>query len=166
MSGDFSRRALLGGALGLSFETGLRARSVPPQDERGGQVLGPLHRAAHGLGPSQTAPGSPLAADPRAGEEWDAALLALRAAEEAVAGEEGRQRGCSAEEEDAEAYGLLLDRLDAALDGLWAAAAPEVAALALKIELAVAFETGSAEEVEGPWGAVLADARRLVAASA
>jgi hypothetical protein len=94
------------------------------------------------------------------------ALLALRAAEEAVAGEEGRQRGCSAEEEDEEAYGLLLDRLDAALDRIWAVAAPDVGALALKIALAVAFEAGSAEEVEGPWGAVLGDARRLAAASA
>ncbi|HEY0027234.1 MAG TPA: hypothetical protein VGC35_05140 [Allosphingosinicella sp.] len=78
-----------------------------------------------------------------------------------MAGEEGRQRGCSAEEEDEEAYGLLLDRLDSALEGVWAAAAPDVGALAVKIALAVGFETGSVADVEGPWGAVLGDARRL-----
>ena len=128
MAGDQlnrERRALLGAALGLplvgSFETGLRLRSVPPQDER---VVAGVAEAA------------------TAAEEWEAALSAFRAAAEAVAGEERKRAGASFAEAEAgqEAYDLVCEAMEEALLELLGCPAPDVAALAAKLELADAQE--------------------------
>ena len=81
----------------------------------------------------------------RSGEEWDAAVAAFRAAEAEVRRFEGFCSGRPFEEQEAmeEAYGERGDAMYDALRALMGVAAPDLAAIGLKIELAVAHEVGT-----------------------
>jgi hypothetical protein len=119
---DPGRRALLGVAVALPLVAG------------GGASGGasPLHHPSGG---------SP----PRPGEEWSAALSSFREAEAAVRGFEGRCSGLSFEDPTAlEGEGDALgDAIYAALRRVMTVRAPDVGALAVKIDLAVAHEVGT-----------------------
>ncbi|HEY0148915.1 MAG TPA: hypothetical protein VGB70_07905 [Allosphingosinicella sp.] len=152
------RRALLGAALALP----LVPRGVGVEPAPVGS-LGPLHRASGGLDPSQTAPGSPLAADRRAGEEWDAALALVRAREAEVRAWEAGSSGLpfAAAEAWQEGYDARCSAMEEALLALLGCPAPDVAALAVKLELAAAYDVATISGGEGVLGALAVEARGL-----
>jgi hypothetical protein len=141
-----SRRALLGAAVALPLIGAGDVAAV---------ARSPLHHASHGPPPR---PGEDL--------EWARALRAFRGAEATVAEVERRTAGAPWEEQDAvEAeYGDALDGLYAALRRLMGAPAPNVAALAVKIELVVAHEVATLNGGDACMAALRRDARRLAAA--
>ena len=138
--GGTSRRAVLGAAVALPLigapEAAVAAR--------------PLHHAAHGP-------------PPRSGAEWEAALAAYAAAAGEVGAFERASAGRPYEEQAAleDAYGALGDAMYDALRRLLKAPAPDVAALAVKLELVVRHEVGSLEGGEACMEALLGDAVRL-----
>ena len=140
------RRALLGAALALPL---VRHSGLDPS---------PAVSAAAPPRPSGRSP-SPA----KAGEEWHAALAAYLAAEAAVAGEEGRMAGASFAEAEAaqEGYDGLGTAMDEALPRLFAAAVPDVGALAVKLELFAAHEAPDLDQEGGALAAIAADARQL-----
>ena len=144
-----SRRALLGAAVGLSFssfETGLRqAQPLLRMSGEDAEAPGPLHPA------------------PRPGKDFHAALAAYRAAEAEVRGFEGANAGRPFVAEDPldEVYGELGDVMYDALRLLLKAPAPDVAALAVKLELVVEHEVGTLDGGEACLAAICGDARRL-----
>lgn len=148
-----SRRAVLGAAVALSFDTGLR-QAQPLLRMSGGEAEGPLH------------PPSPLAAagpPPRSGEEWDAALAAFEAAEAAVGEIEAATAGYSLEEEEAllPAHEAACDAMEAALGRLLLVPVPHLAALAVKFEAAFAHELQASPDDDLRFRALLQDIIRL-----
>lgn len=154
--GEVSRRAVLGGAVGLSFDTGLR-QAQPLLRMSGDEAQGPLHQ------PSPAASAGP---PPRSGEEWEVRLAAYRAAEAEVRAFERATVGASFAEAAAgeEAEGRLGDVMYARLRRLLRTAAPDVAALAVKLDLVVEHEVGTLEGGEACFLAIRRDARRLAGA--
>lgn len=123
-----SRRALLGAAVALPLLGGRDGfEEAPP----------PAFAKGYGRSPSPA----------NAGEElrWRQRLAAYRAAEAAVRECERRTAGAPWEEQDAveEEYGERLDALSAALRRLFRAPAPDLPALAVKIELAIDQEVAT-----------------------
>jgi hypothetical protein len=142
---NHSRRALLGAAVALPL---LGSEAVA-------RVAGPLHQ------PSPKATAGP---PPRPGEDlWRRRLAEYRVAEATVAEVERCTAGAPWEEQDAveEEYGNALDGLYAALRRLFRVPAPDVAALAVKIEIVVAHEVATLNEGEACMAALRRDARRL-----
>ena len=149
-----SRRALLGAALGFP---------LLPLDG-GGQVGVAVRPGAVSEGPHSTSAATPPLTPPHRGEgEWRRALAAWRAAEAAVRAEERATAGCTAEAEAAreEIYGGLLDGMYAALRRLMRVAAPDLAAFAVKFELAIAHEVATLNGGEACLAAMRRDVRRL-----
>jgi hypothetical protein len=158
MAGDQlnrERRALLGAALALP-------------------AIGDALLSRHpelGSGSSSPPPGRVTSWTPDQvrsdGEEtwakWHAALAAYRAAEAAVAGEEGRMAGAAFAEAEAaqEGYDQLGAALDEALARLFAAPAPDLAALAAKLQLFAAHEAFTLDCGEAALEGMVCDARRL-----
>jgi hypothetical protein len=152
-----TRRALLGAAVGLPLSLGTGAA----------EARGPLHQPPPGHAEVRTAAGSPPGSlgIPRPGEEqWAGALVAFRAAQAEVRRIEAATAGRSAEEEEAwlPAHDFACAAMDDALAALLAAPAPNLPALAAKLELllAHAVEPGAVEDEYAE--AVLADSRRLL----
>ncbi len=132
-----SRRALLGAAVALPLVSGM-ADSPAPR---------PLHHAAHGP-------------PPRSGEDlaWARALEAYEAAEAEV------QDAVGWPAEYEEEYGERLDARCEALRRLWRTPAPDLGALALKIDLAIEHELGMLAGGATCLAAIQGDAQRLAAA--
>jgi hypothetical protein len=97
------------------------------------------------------------------GERWRRALASYRAAEAEVRGFERATAGRSFEEAARleGLYGDLGDAMYSALRRLLRAPAPDVAALAVKLELVVEHEVGTLEGGEACFEALLGDALRL-----
>jgi hypothetical protein len=94
---------------------------------------------------------------------WVAALAGWRGAAAAVAGEEGRLAGASFEAAEAGqgVYDGLCAAAEGALGRLWAAPAPDVGALAVKLELFARADGASMDAGEAALKAMAGDARRL-----
>jgi hypothetical protein len=97
-------------------------------------------------------------------EKWQRALARLWAVEAEVRAVEGATAGGTAEEEEAlePVYMALLGKHSAALLRLMKVRAPDLSALALKIELAIDEEIGSLTGGEACLAAVKRDVRRLM----
>jgi hypothetical protein len=97
-------------------------------------------------------------------EKWQRALARLRAAEAEVRVVERVTAGGTAEEEEAlqEVYDVRLGEHSEALRQLMKVRAPDLAALALKIELAIDEEVGSLAGGEACLAALKRDVRRLM----
>ncbi|MEA3038555.1 MAG: hypothetical protein QOE79_1068 [Sphingomonadales bacterium] len=137
---NLTRRALLGAACVPVLATPAAAATK-----------GPLHRAAHGP-------------PPRSGEDWDAALGAFRAARAAVAEIEAASAGASFAEEEAwlPRHDAACDRMEAAVARAIALPAPDLRALAVKLELLFAHEI-EPNAVDDAWlAAIREDALRLL----
>ena len=139
-----SRRALLGAAFALPFVGHANARSAA--------ATSPLHHASHGP-------------PPRLGEDraWRLAAVALEQAEAALREVERRSAGASHAEQLAleEPFGDRLDELYAAIRRLMGVPAPDVAALAAKICLAVDHEIVELRGGAACMAALKRDALRL-----
>jgi hypothetical protein len=100
-------------------------------------------------------------------EEWQQALAAYLAAEAAVAGEEGRMAGASFADAEAaqEGYDRLGEAMDDALACLFAAPAPDVAALAVKLQLFCDHEAFTLSVGEDALAEMATDALRLSASA-
>ena len=85
--------------------------------------------------------------------KWDRALARFRRAEGAVLALEGGP--------DEEAFGRAHDRFNLTLRRLFATPAPDIAALAVKLEAAVAAELADLTYAPPALAALAADARRL-----
>ncbi|HYG28621.1 MAG TPA: hypothetical protein VD887_00240 [Allosphingosinicella sp.] len=85
--------------------------------------------------------------------KWDRALSHFRQAEAALAALEGHP--------DEDAFGRAHDRFNAALSRLLAVPAPDVAALATKLEVAVAAELADLTYAPPALAHLAEDARRL-----
>lgn len=127
-----SRRAVLGAAVMLPFDQGLRHAQ-------------PLLRMSGDQAP------------------WDRALAAYRAAEADLRECERRTAGAPWAEQEAveEEFGDRLDALYAALRRLLRASAPDVGALALKIDLGIEHEVATLNGGEACLAAIRRDAWRL-----
>jgi hypothetical protein len=103
---------------------------------------------------------------PRTREEWEAAAAAFRAAEAEVRAFERFSSGRPYEEQGAleDKYGDLGDAMYDALRRLLRVPAPDLAALAAKIELIVDHEVGTLTGGEACMAALKRDARRLARA--
>ena len=134
--GGVSRRTVLGAALGFPL---IAQQEAPP--------------------PGFTRSPSPA----NAGADWESALAAYRSAEAGVRAEERVTAGATAEEEAAreEVYGERLDAMYDSLRRLLRVAAPDVAALAVKIELMIQHEVATLTGGEACLAAIRGDARRL-----
>jgi hypothetical protein len=97
-------------------------------------------------------------------EKWQRALTRLEAAEAEVRAVEQATSGGTAEEEEAlePVYMALLGEHTEALQRLMKVRAPDLAALAFKIELAIDQEVGSLTGGEACLAAVKRDVRRLM----
>ena len=97
-------------------------------------------------------------------EKWQRALARLRAAEAEVRAVARATAGGTAEEEEAlqEVYDARLGEHSAALLRLMKVRAPDLPALALKIELAIDQEVGSLTGGEICLAALKRDVRRLM----
>lgn len=97
-------------------------------------------------------------------EKWRRALARLKAAEAEVRAVARLTAGGTAEDEEAlqEVYDARLGEHSAALLALMKVRAPTLAALAVKIELAVDEEVGSLTGGEACLAAVKRDVRRLM----
>jgi hypothetical protein len=148
-----SRRALLGAAVALPFSFSSFETGPPPDQVRGRSLL--RMRALE-----ETA-----APPPRPGEDlkWERALRAFERAEATLRECERRTSGAPWEEQDAveEEYGACLDVLYGALRRLLRVPAPDLAALAVKIELIVDHEVATLTGGEACLAALRRDARRL-----
>ncbi len=136
---DRERRALLGAAVGLPL----------------------LREAGGGAGGGQFRETVPLCG------AWARALAAYRAAEAEVRGFEAATAGQSADEEERleGVHAGLGDAMYDALRALLGAPAPDVGALAVKLDLAVAHEVGTLEGGAACLAAMRADAWRLAVAA-
>jgi hypothetical protein len=153
-----TRRQVLGAAVVLPV---LSAVEGPLVGSVGAE--GPLHRASHGPPPR---PGEDLVAgewQSFAVTVWDRAVAAYLAAAGEVARIEATTRGATFEEESEreEAYGVAGDAMYDALRGLLRSPAPDLAALACKIELIVEHDVGTLTGGEACIAALLGDVRRL-----
>lgn len=97
-------------------------------------------------------------------EKWRQALARLEAAEAEIRAVARQTAGGTAEEEEAlqEVYDARLDEHSAALVRLMKVRAPDLRALALKIELAIDEEVGTLTGGELCLAAVKRDVRRLM----
>ena len=97
-------------------------------------------------------------------EKWRRALARLRAAEAEVRAVARLTAGGTAEEEEAlqEVYDARLGDHSEALRRLMKVRAPDLAALAVKIELAIDEEVGSLTGGEACLAALKRDVRRLI----
>jgi hypothetical protein len=97
-------------------------------------------------------------------DAWRRALARLRAAEAEVRAVARATAGGTAEEEEAlqEVYDAGLEAHSAALVALMKVRAPDLAALAVKIELAIDEEVGSLTGGEACLAALKRDVRRLM----
>jgi hypothetical protein len=164
-----SRRALLGAAVALP---------LLPLD--GGGRVGvdsDVRRGVSGAEPGPTATPTSMAADrppdgpldppcssPIEGEgDWRQALVAFEAAAGEVRAFEALCRGRGFEEQEALQgdYDALGEAMEAALGRLLFVPAPDVAALARKMELVLAYKIEPSSDGETGLAAILADARRL-----
>jgi hypothetical protein len=144
-----SRRALLGAAVALSFDTPVR------------QAHRLLRMSAED---AAKAPERWTPEQVRGDGKWEKALVTYRAAEAAMRECERRTAGAPWAQQDAveEEYGGRLDVLYAALGRLLRAPAPDLPALAVKIELAIDHEVGTLNGGEDCLETVRRDARRLI----
>jgi hypothetical protein len=142
---------VLGAAVGVP----LLARHC---EERSDEAIQALESAQGGLLPPAQVRGR------NDGDEWASALAAFRGAQTAVAAIESATAGRSVEDEEAwlPAHAAACDAAEAALARAIAAPAPDLGALAGKLELvfAHALEPGAVEA--GVVEAVMADSRRLL----
>jgi hypothetical protein len=144
-----SRRALLGAAVALPFVGGIPAKAgIHLADARGSWI------------PDQ------VRDDGKRGREdgkWERAWRAFAAAEAALRACERRTAGAPWAQQDAveEEYGACLDALYAALRRLLRIPAPDLAALAAKIELVIDHEVATLTGGEACLAALRRDARRL-----
>ena len=161
-----SRRALLGAAVALPLIGGGDVAVL---------ARGPLHQPSPRAtaGPPSFAlrcsnvPRTSSAPRPRPGEDlWQGALARYERAAEALAEVERRTAGAPWAEQAAveEEYGDLLDGLYAALRRLLWLPAPDLPALAVKIELIVAHEVATLNGGGACLAALRRDARRLASA--
>jgi hypothetical protein len=142
-----SRRALLGAAAMLPLMGGSDGADAAPR---------PLHHSPAANGPP-----------PRSGEDlWRRLLAEFRGASAAVAECERRTAGApwAAQAAIEEEYGGRLDALYAALRRLLRAPAPDLAALAMKIELVIDHEVATLNGGEACLAALRRDARRFAGA--
>jgi hypothetical protein len=102
---------------------------------------------------SRWMPGQVRHDDSFAVTKWDRALARFRRAKAALAALEGHP--------DEDAYGEAHDRFNLALRRLLAVPAPDIAALAVKLETAVAAELADLTYAPPALAALAADARRL-----
>jgi hypothetical protein len=107
--------------------------------------------------------GLPRRSAPRNDEKWRKLLAAYRAAEAEVRGFERATAGASfAEAARLEGrYGELGDVMYSALRHLLRAPAPDLAAVAAKLDLVVEHEVGTLEGGEACMSAIRADVRRI-----
>jgi hypothetical protein len=152
-----SRRALLGAAVALSFDTPVRQAHRLLRMSEGG--------AGDGAASERWTPDQVREDDRqvRGDGRWDRALATFEAAEAVVAEVEQRTAGAPWEEQDAveEEYGDALDVLNAALRRLFRVPAPDIAALAVKIELLIDHEVAMLNGGEACMAALRRDALRL-----
>jgi len=168
-----SRRALLGAAVALplasasssfSFETGLRrAQPLLRMSGRGAGAQPLLGMSGEGEASLEEAPPPRSTRSPspaKAGEElaWASAVEAYEAAEAEVEDAVGWPGEYEAE------YGERLDALCDSLRRLWRTPAPDLGALALKIDLAIEHELGTLAGGATCLAAIQSDAQRLAAA--
>jgi hypothetical protein len=132
---NVSRRAVLGAAAALSFDTGLRQAQPQLRMSEGGSAA------------------------------WQRALAAYQAAEAELRAFEKLTAGAPWEEQAAieEAYGDRLDAMYAALRRLMRLRAPDLPALATKIVLAVDHEVATLTGGEACMATLKRDALRLTA---
>jgi hypothetical protein len=135
------RRALLAAALGVPFVPSAVSVEAP----------GPLHRVL---------PGPP----PRAGEDWEAALAAVRAAEARLARVESATAGYRFDEEEAvlPAFEAACDAVSGAVREAMGVAAPDWAGFSAKLELVFDYELEPHSVDEEVLAGIRADLRRLV----
>jgi hypothetical protein len=150
-----SRRAVLGAAVGLPVSAPVLSSSFPRKREpetTGGQSTFPAATGSAWI-PDQV----------RDDDKWGELLAAYRAAEAEVRGFERATAGSSFEAAARleGVYGDLGDAMYSALRRLLRAPAPDVAALAVKIELVVEHEVGTLEGGEDCFLAIRRDARWL-----
>jgi len=135
-----SRRALLGAACALPAASSPSVR-FEPFDAACGVAQDKLRREA--------APSAAEALQPA----WQRALASLRQAEATVLALEGGP--------DEDAFGRAHDRFNTLFRRLLALPAPDIAALATKLEIAVAAELADLTYAPPALAALAADARRL-----
>jgi hypothetical protein len=145
-----TRRALLGAALGAPL--------LPRHCEE---------RSDEAIQAAEAVQGGLLRSARNDGGAWYDALAAFRAAKAQVAAIEAATAGRSADEEEAwlPQHEAACDAMGEALDRTLAAPAPDLRAFAAKLELlfAQAIEPGAVDDAVA--AALLADSRRLLAAS-
>ena len=148
-----SRRALLGAVVALP----LLSR---PCDERSDEAIQGGVGGSAGLVDLR----SPSARSARDDGKWRQALARLRGVEAEIRAVERATAGGTAEEEEAlqEIYDARLDAHTAALRRLMKVRAPDLAALAVKIGLAIDEEVGSLAGGERCLAALKRDVRRLM----
>lgn len=139
---DSTRRAVLGAAVGVPLSSSLRRR------------------------PESTLSADQPAHDASDEAEWDSALAAFRSAQAAVEAVEAVTAGASLEVEEAwlPAHGAACSGMEGALARVMALPAPGRAALGVKIFLLLAYEVEPGAVSSASAAALLADARRLLAA--
>ncbi|MFL6846127.1 MAG: hypothetical protein ACJ8ER_14740 [Allosphingosinicella sp.] len=138
-----SRRALLGAAVGFSFDTPVRQ----------------AHRLLRMSGGPAEVPVHPSGS----GEEWEAALVAFEAAEGAVRQIEAATAGYGFEDEAAllPAHEAACEAMEAALGRLLLVPAPHLVALLVKLELFFRHELEPHSVDAEVLAAIKGDARRL-----
>lgn len=117
-----------------------------------GEAVSPLHHPPEADGPGRRA------ADQGRGDDWARAVEAYEAAEAEV------QDAVGWPAEFEEEYGERLDARCEALRELWRTPAPDLDALALKIDLAIEHELGMLAGGATCLAAIQGDAQRLAAA--
>jgi hypothetical protein len=154
-----SRRALLGAAVGLPL--------LPVKEAVAARALTPLHHAAHGPPPpsGEDLWGRAVAAYEEAAGEVRAFERSFdgRSRQARPAQDDRDSRGKSFEEiaELEERYGELGGVMHSRLRRLLKHPAPDVAALAVKLDLVVEYEVGTLEGGEACFAAIRRDAHRL-----
>jgi hypothetical protein len=152
-----SRRALLGAAITLPLASSFPRKRAPKTTE--GQSI--CSSGPEGSGTPDQVRGDRKGRDDR---HWQRALARFRAVEAEVRDIERATAGGSAEEEEA-LEAVYMDRLgdhSAALLRLMKVRAPDLAALAVKIELAIDEEVGTLTGGEICLAMLRRDVRRLM----
>ena len=157
-----SRRALLGAAVGLSFDTGLRqAQPLLRMSGEGGAHCRHCERSEAIQTPAPA--GLPRRSAPRNDEAWTRALAGFEEAEAELRAFEGRTAGAPWDEQEAVERGMeeRLDVLEPALLRLVLLPAPDLPALATKIALVAEYQVVEITGGEGCLAVLERDARRL-----
>jgi len=148
-----SRRALLGAVVALPLASSFPRKRAPKTTE--GQST---------FSPAPEESGTPDQVRGDGEEKWQRALARLKVAEEEMRAVERLTAGGTAEEEEAveEAYDARLGDHTAALLRVMKVRAPDLPALALKIELAIDQEVGTLTGGDLCLAILKRDVRRLI----